>query len=193
MKSSGSSTIFSLPLPPSPVSFSPGVPSFFLILQTQPLGTLHWYHTTFTPPVERSVFSPLSCINTREGHGLSRFRTCALPLNHFWEVVVVIPMLRHVQLFSAPWTPAHQASLPITTSGSVLELLSIEAKMPSNHLILCRPLLLLPSLFPSIKTLPISRLFTSGGQGIGASASASVLPRYSGLISFKIDVLCGLG
>ena len=153
MKFIGSSTISSLSLLLSPISFSPGLPSFFLILQTQPLGTLHWYHTTFTPPVERSVFSQLSCINTREGHGLSRFRTCAHPLNHFWEVVVVVALLSHVQLFSTPWTPAHQASLSITTSRSVLKLLSIESKMPSNYLILCRPLLLLPSLFPSIKTL----------------------------------------
>ena len=52
----------------------------------------------------------------------------------------------------------------------------IESVMPSNHLILCRPLLLLPSVFPSIGSLPVSQLFTSGGQSTGASASASVLP-----------------
>ena len=74
-----------------------------------------------------------------------------------------------------PWTAAHQASLSITNSQSLPKLMSIEPVMPSNHLILCRPLLLLPSVFPSI------RVFSSekdhiGGQSFGASASASVLP-----------------
>ena len=54
--------------------------------------------------------------------------------------------------------------------------MSIESVMPSNHLILCRPLLLLPSIFPSIKVFPMSQLFASGGQSIGPSASTSVLP-----------------
>ena len=55
-----------------------------------------------------------------------------------------------VQLFATPWTAAHQASLTITNSQSLLKLMSIESVMPSNHLILCHPLLLLPSIFPSI-------------------------------------------
>ena len=62
-----------------------------------------------------------------------------------------VQSLSHVQLFAAPWTPAHQASLSITNSWSSLKLMSIESVMPLNHLILCRPLLLLPSSFPSIK------------------------------------------
>ena len=73
-----------------------------------------------------------------------------------------------VRLFVTPWTAACQASLSITESWSLLKLLSIELEMPSNHLILYRPLLLLP--------FPVSQLFTSGGQSIGVSASASVLP-----------------
>jgi len=59
--------------------------------------------------------------------------------------------LSHVRLFVAPWTTARQASLPITNSLSLLKLVSIESVMPSNHLILCRLLLLLPSVFPSIR------------------------------------------
>ena len=72
-----------------------------------------------------------------------------------------------------PWTAAGQASLS-TTSLSLLTLMSTESVMPSNHLILCCPLLLLPSIFPSIRSFPMSQLFSLGGQSIGASAS--VLP-----------------
>ena len=62
-----------------------------------------------------------------------------------------VQFLSHVQLFVTPWTAAHQASLPIPTSQSLLKLMSIESVMRSNHLILCCPLLLLPSIFPSIR------------------------------------------
>ena len=82
---------------------------------------------------------------------------------------LVVQLLTHVGLFATPWTATCQASLSFTISWSLLKLMSIEWMMPSNHLILCC-LLLLPQVFPSI------RLFTSGGQSIGASASASVLP-----------------
>ena len=61
-----------------------------------------------------------------------------------------VPLLSHVQLFAAPWTAAYQASLSITNSWSLLKLMSIKSVVPSNHLILCCPLLLLPSVFPSI-------------------------------------------
>ena len=79
--------------------------------------------------------------------------------------------LSHVWLFATPWTVSHQASLSIINSRSVLKLMSIQLVMPSNHLIICHPLLLLPSIFPSIS---MSQSFASGGQSIGASAS--VLP-----------------
>ena len=62
-----------------------------------------------------------------------------------------VQLLSHVQLFATPWTAAHQASLAITNSQSLLKLMSIELMMPSNHLILCPTLLLLPSVFPSIR------------------------------------------
>ena len=74
-----------------------------------------------------------------------------------------------------PWTAAHQASLSIN-SQSLLKLMSITLVMPSNHFILCLPLLLLPLVFPSIRVFQRSQFFSSGGQSIGASASASVLP-----------------
>ena len=73
------------------------------------------------------------------------------------------------------WTAARQASLSVTNSQSLVKLMSIESVMPFDHLILCCLLLLLPSMFPSIRVFPVSRLFPSCGQSIGASASASVL------------------
>ena len=82
----------------------------------------------------------------------------------------------HVQLFETPWTAARQPSLSITNSQSLPKPMSITLVMPSSHLILCCPLLLLPSIFPASGSFPMSRFFTSGGQRIGVSASASVLP-----------------
>ena len=65
--------------------------------------------------------------------------------------MVSVLSISHVRFFDIPWTAAHQASLSFTISWSLLKLMSIESVMPSNHLILCRPLLLLPSVFPSIR------------------------------------------
>ena len=110
---------------------------------------------------------------------MSQFRTCAHPLNHFWEVVaVVVPSLSHVQAR----LPCPSLSLGVCSNSC-----------PSSQR--CHPAISssialfssCPHFFPPSESFPISRLFTSGGQGIGVSASASVLPRYSGLISFKID------
>ena len=87
-----------------------------------------------------------------------------------------VQSLSHVRLFATTWTAACQASLSITNSRSLLKLMSIESVMPSNHLILCHPLLLLPSVFPSIRVFSSeSVLPISIGQSIGISASASVL------------------
>ena len=82
----------------------------------------------------------------------------------------------HIQPFATSWTAARQASLPFIISWSLLKLTSIESMIPSNHLILCGPLLLLPSVFSSIRSFPMSQLFTSVGQSIGTSASVLVLP-----------------
>ena len=90
-----------------------------------------------------------------------------------------VQLLSCVRLFTTPWTAAHQGSLSITNSQSLLKLMSIESVMPSNHLILCHLFLLLPSIFPSIKVFSnesvlLIRWLTYGAS---ASASASVLPR----------------
>ena len=73
------------------------------------------------------------------------------PEIHGRETISSVQLLSHVHLFVTPWTAAHQASLSITSSRSLLKLMSVESVMPSNHLILCRPLLLLSSIFPSIR------------------------------------------
>ena len=80
------------------------------------------------------------------------------------------------QLYVTPWTEACQPCLSFTISWNLLKLVAIELMMPSSHLILCRPLLLLPQSFPASGPLPLSQLFASDGQSIEASASASVFP-----------------
>ena len=93
-------------------------------------------------------------------------------------------------LFATPWTAPHQASLSITNSQSLLKLMSIGLVMPSNHLILCRPLLLLPSVFPSIRVFPNeSALLIRWPNYWSFSFSISPSNEYSGLISFRIDWL----
>ena len=90
-----------------------------------------------------------------------------------------VQSLSCVQLFATAWIAAHQASLSITISRSSLRLTSIESVMPSIHLILCRPLLLLPPIPPSIRVFPMSQLLAWGGQSTGVSALASVFPKKS--------------
>ena len=98
-----------------------------------------------------------------------------------------VQQLSRVWHFATPWTVARQASLSITNSRSLLKLMSIESVMPPNHLILWHPLLLCLQSFPVSGSFQTSQLFTSGGQSIGFSASAT--NEYSGLISFRIDWL----
>ena len=100
------------------------------------------------------------------------FPNSALPYFSLPTAIVWSPSC--VWLFAVPWTAGHQASLSFTISQSLLNLMSVELGMPSNHLILCRPLLLLPSIFPASEFFPMNQLFASGGQSVGASAS--VLP-----------------
>ena len=99
-------------------------------------------------------------------------------------------LLRHVRLFATPWTAACQASLSITNSWSLLKLMTIELVMPSNHLILCRPLLLLPSILPSIKVFSnesVPRIRWPKYSSFNFSISP--YDEYSGLISFRMDWL----
>ena len=99
-------------------------------------------------------------------------------------------MLSRVRLFATEWTAARQAPLSITNSQSPLRLMSIELMMPSNHLILCHPLLLLPSIFPSIRVFSNeSILFIRWSKYWSFSFSVSPSNEYSGLISFRMDWL----
>ena len=101
-----------------------------------------------------------------------------------------VQSLSHVRLFAALWTAACQASLCITNSWSLLKLTSIESVMPSNHLIPCRPLLLLPSIFPSIRVFSNkSVLPIRWPKYWGFSFNISPPKEHSGLISFRIDRL----
>ena len=93
-----------------------------------------------------------------------------------WNSVSSVQLLSRVWLFATPWTAARQASLSITNSRSSLKLMSIESVMPSNHLIICHHLSSHLQSFPASGSFPVSQFFESGGQSIGASASASVLP-----------------
>ena len=90
-----------------------------------------------------------------------------------------VQLLSHVRLFVTSWITARQASLFITISRSSLRLTSIEPVMPSSHLILCHPLLLLPQSFPASESFPMSQLFAWGGQSTGVSVLASFLPKKS--------------
>ena len=107
-----------------------------------------------------------------------------------YSILVSVQLLSRVWLFATPWTAARQASLSITNSWSLLKLMSIDSGMPSNHLILCHPLLLLPSIFPSIRVfsnesaLPIR-------WPVYWSFSFSISPsnEHSGLMSFRMDWL----
>ena len=112
-------------------------------------------------------------------------------LNIFLSIIFSsVQSLMHVQLFATPWTAARQASLSITNSRSLLRLMSIKSVMPSNHLILCRPLLLLPSIFPSIRVFANkSVLCISWPKDWSFSFSISPSNEYSGLMSFRMDWL----
>ena len=105
-------------------------------------------------------------------------------------VVVVVQSLSRLQLFVTPWTAACKASLSITNSQSLLKLMSIESVMPSNHLILYRPLLLLPSIFPSIRVFSNESVLHIRWQKYWSfSFNISPSNEYSGLISFRMDWL----
>ena len=101
-----------------------------------------------------------------------------------------VELLSHVRFFVTPWTAGRQASLSITNSWRLFKLMSVDLVMASNHLILCRPLLLLPSIFPSI------RVFSNGSvlhirwpKDWSFSFSLSPSNKYSGLVSFRMDWL----
>ena len=99
----------------------------------------------------------------------------------------LVQSLSHVQLFATPWTAAHQASLSFTNSWSLLKFMSIEWVRPSDHLILCHPLLLQPSIFPTIRVFSNESVLHIKYWSFSFSISPS--NKYSGLISFRMEWL----
>ena len=115
---------------------------------------------------------------------------CKFTKVNTWREVSSVQSLSHVWLFVTPWTATCQATLSIINSWSMLKLMSIESVMPSNHLILCHPLLLLPSVFPSIRVFSNeSALHIRWPKYWSLSFSISPSNEYSGLISFRRDWL----
>ena len=100
----------------------------------------------------------------------------------------LVQLLSHVRFFATPWTSAHQASLSITNSRSLPKLMSIESVMPSSHLILCHPLLLLPPILPSIRVLSDESALCIRWPKY-CSFNISPSNEHPGLISFRMDWL----
>ena len=122
--------------------------------------------------------------------GCSTADVLGLVSAHWWLRLSSVPSLSHVRLFAIPWTAAYQVSLSITNSWSILKLMSIESVMPSNQLILCPPLLLPPSIFPSIRVFSNeSVLHIRWPKYWSFSFNISPTNEYSGPISFRIDWL----
>ena len=124
----------------------------------------------------------------------SHFREFRWPQHQMWWLILCqtwlssVQSLNHIWLFATPWTAEHQASLSITNSRSLLKIMSIKLVMPSNHLVLWHPLLLLPSVFPSIRVFSsesVLRIRWLKYWSFNFSISPS--SEYSGLISFRID------
>ena len=99
-----------------------------------------------------------------------------------------VQLLSHVRVFATPWTAARQASLSITNSQSLLKLMSFESVMPCNHIILCRPLLLPPSIFPSLRVLSYeAALRIRWPKYWSFSFNLNLSNEHPGLISFRMD------
>ena len=110
--------------------------------------------------------------------------------DYLYQIQSSVQSLSHVRLIVTPWTAAHQASLSITNSRNPPKPMSIESVMPSNHLILCRPLLLLPSIFPSITVFSNeSALSIRWSKDWSFSFNTSPINEHPGLISFRMDWL----
>ena len=111
-------------------------------------------------------------------------------LKYIWNRFSSVQLLSRVRLFATPWTTAHQASLSITNSQSLPKLMSIEPVMPSNHLILCHPLFLLPSIFPSIRVFSNeSAIHIRWPKYWSFRFNISPSNEHAGLISFRMDWL----
>ena len=145
---------------------------------SQEAGQLVWYSHLFKNFPQFVVIHTVK--NFGPVHNLSVMIWCSL--------IFIVQSLRHVQLFVTPWTAACQASLSFTISHSLLKLMSIDLVMASNHLILCHPLLLLPSVFPSIRVFSNeSVLLIRWPKYCSFCFSISSFNEYSEMISFMMD------
>ena len=140
--------------------------------------------------------SEIPIMNTFVSHKTLSYTLCKITALYRMVCLLSVCMfssvqsLSHVWLFETPWIAAHQASLSITSSRSLIKLMPIESVMPSSHLILCRPLLLLPPIPPSIRVFfnePILRMRWSEYWSFSFSISPS--NEHPGLISFRMDWL----
>ena len=154
-----------------------------------------WYSFSFFGHVLESLSLPSLFLNCSFVYNLY-VHLCVHVYTHTWAshslvYSITIQSLSHVWLFVTPGLQhMHESSLSITNSRSLLKLKSIESVMPSNHLILCRPLLLLPSIFPSIRIFSNeSVLRIRWPKYCGFSFSISSSNEYSGLTSFRMDWL----
>ena len=131
------------------------------------------------------MYAYISPTSLSEAPGLYIYASTALSITH---TVQSVQSLSRVWLFATPWIAVCQPSLSITNSRSLLKLMSIESVMPSNHLILCHPLLLFPSIFPNIRVFSSeSVLHIRWPKYWSFSFSISPSNEYLGLISFRID------
>ena len=150
-----------------------------------PCPSSWWYHPTTSSSVIPFSSCPqsfsasgsflVSWLFTSSGGQSIGALASVLPMNiQGWSPFSIVQSLSHVRLFGTPWTAARQASLSITNSQSQPKPMTIELVMPFNHLILCRPLLLLPSIFLSIRVFSNKSALHISGKSIGVSASTSV-------------------
>ena len=159
---------FSTPFPMLVMSYG-----LFIYLIIAILMSVNWFLCCFWSKSQISQISP-----TIISGSISFFKYVFPEDKNTFKIISSVQSLSHIQLFATPWTAARLASLSITNSQSLIRLMSIKSVMPSNHLILCWPLLLLPLIFndPASGSFQVSQFFSSGGQSIGVSASAPVLP-----------------
>ena len=167
---------------PEPVLPQPKTLSCFLCLTS----TIYWRCFCHLPSdLPRPVSHMSSMLLSLHG-----FTSWSIKIQPFEFWFSLVQLLSCVQLFATPWTAARQASLSITNSWSLLKLMSIELVMPSNHLILCHPLLLLPSIFPSIRVFSNESVHhIRCPEYPSFSFSISPSNEQSGLISYKMDWL----
>ena len=162
---------------------TPGLPVHHQLLESTQTHT-HCVGDDIQPSHPLSSPSP-HVLNLSQHQGLSNESALCIRWPKYWSFSFNIsPFNEHpglifrvdwLDLLAVPWTATCQASLSITKSQSLFKLMSIQLVIPTNHLILCHPLLLHLQSFPASGSFPLSQFFVSGGQSIGVSASASVL------------------